>query len=134
MAKEKIKEYKQLGFTASAWGRELLLRSLGEEEANRVFPQMEGKKISEKNQTLTTEIEEVALQIINDRGFTTENEILCLLVNENGQKSVYQKQIKRSVPDMLCKYGLKRQRLNKVLKEQLGIEDTMGYPIILYKD
>jgi hypothetical protein len=131
--KAKIKEYKELGFTMRGWGRELLLRTLGEEECNRVFPQMSGKKIPEQNHEMTSHIEHMALWLINHKGFTTEQEILFNLVQNYGKKSLYEKQIKRIVPDLLSKYGLCKRRLNKELKEQLIIEDMVGYPTILYK-
>ncbi|MEH7075795.1 hypothetical protein [Neobacillus drentensis] len=131
--KEKISEYKQHGFTMRGWGRELLLRTLGEEESNRVFPQMEAKEIPERNNELTSEIERVALMLIEHKGFTTEKEILYFLTQEHGKQSIYEKQIKRTIPDLINKYCLNRQRLNKALKEQLGIEDMSGYPIVIYK-
>jgi hypothetical protein len=131
--KAKIKEYKELGFTMRGWGRELLLRTLGEIEANRVFPQMSGKKIPEQNHEMTSHIEHMALRLINHKGFTTEQEILFNLVQNYGKKSLYEKQIKRIVPDLLSKYGLCKRRLNKELKEQLIIEDMVGYPTIIYK-
>jgi hypothetical protein len=132
--KEKISEYKQLGFTMRGWSRELILRTLGDCEANRVFPQMEGKKIPERNNEITSQIEEVTLMLVDHKGFTTENEILYFLIQEHGKHSAYEKQIKRTVPDMLNKYCLNRQRLNKALKEQLGIEDMSGYPIVITKN
>jgi hypothetical protein len=131
--KKKIKEYKEMGFTARGWGRELLLRTLGEEETNRVFPQMEGKKIPEKNQRITSQIEETAMRLIDHKGYVTESDILRMLVIE-GSQSAYEKQIKRTLPDMLSKYGLQRSRLNKELKIQLGIEEMDGYPIVMYRN
>jgi hypothetical protein len=129
----KIREYKELGFTKTGWGRELLLRTLCETEADRVFPQMEGKKISDKNHEITTQIECTILMLIDHKGFATERDVLDILVGQYGNKSFYEKQLKRSMPDMLNKYQIKRARLNKELKESLNIEDMKGFPTILYK-
>ncbi len=127
--KTKIKEYKELGFTKRGWGRELLLRTLGEEEANRVFPQMRGKKIPEQNHELTSQIENMALMLINHKGFATEQEILFFLIEKYGKKSLYEKQLKRTMPDLLSKYGLSKRRLNKELKIKFNIT-SKGYPFI----
>lgn len=130
---EKISEYRRLGFTMRGWSRELVLRTLGEDEANRVFPQMQGKKLPERNNELTSQIEKVTIRLVDSKGFTSEKEILHYLIQEHGKQSVYEKQIKHTVPDLLNKYCLKRKRLNKALKEHLGIKGMCGYPIVIYK-
>jgi hypothetical protein len=131
--KMKVKEYKELGFTMRGWGRELILRTLGEDEADRVFPQMFGVKISERNHDLTSEIEKTAFKLIKHKGYTTEKEILEFLLQSSGKKVALEIQIKRVIPDFLRKYDLTRERLNNQLKNELSIKDMNGYPFVIYK-
>ena len=68
----KAMEFKERGFTMKGWGRELLLRTLGEKEADRVFPQSKGKEIPSFNDYISSQMELVAMREITSKGWTTE--------------------------------------------------------------
>lgn len=68
-------EFKDMGFTVRGFSREMLL-SLGTDEADRVFPQMTGQSIPKLNQEITAQMELVALRLIDQKGWTTQGEIL----------------------------------------------------------
>ncbi|QHA92253.1 hypothetical protein [Bacillus sp. N1-1] len=130
--KNKVKEFKESEFTMRGWGRELILRKLGEEEANRVFPQMQGKKIHESE--ITKLIEEITLSLIKEKEWTTESEVLDHLLYETSEKkTLCKKKIKRIVPEMLDKYGLTKKKLNKALKDELNVT-LENYPNIIYRE
>ncbi|MEW9674153.1 hypothetical protein [Ammoniphilus sp. 3BR4] len=129
--KRKVREYKEYGFTMKAWSRELILRVLGEAEADRVFPQMKGQHT--KYAQAMDLVEPLALRLIEQKGWTTEGEIQYELVNENfGTKTYWEKRIKIIVPELIDKYGLIKRRLNKELKEHFNIT-LAGYPSIIYR-
>lgn len=124
-------EFKTKGFTMKGFSRHMLLLSLGESEANRVFPQMAGKAIPQLNEEVTSKMERVALQMIRQKGWTTEKEILEQIeLHFRGQQRFKETQIKRMLPDMYDKYLLKRVPLNNELKEKFGI-DCIGFPRII---
>lgn len=127
----KAVEFKMKGFTMKGFSREMLLLALGETEANRVFPQMAGQAIPQLNEEVTSKMELVALQLIRQKGWTTEKEILeQVKLRFKGQQRFKESQIKRILPDMYDKYLLKRVPLNNELKEKFGI-DCLGFPRII---
>ncbi|WP_338541572.1 hypothetical protein [Paenibacillus tundrae] len=128
---QKAKEYNEKGFTMKGWSREMLLRALGEEEADRVYPQLKGKTISTISEELTTLIEKVTLTLIRENGWTTEKEILQnQAITPFVSRAFTEKQFKRIIGELLDKYGLERVRLNKKIKGELDIRiDT--YPKII---
>ncbi|MTI85572.1 MAG: hypothetical protein FH756_17165 [Firmicutes bacterium] len=130
-AENKALEYKEKGFTMRGWGRELLLRTLGGEEADRVYPQQKGKAITTLNEEVASQMEQITMQLINDKGWTTESEIIeNLTLKFKGQRRYKNQQIKRILPELLEKYELKRVRLNKELKEEFKIS-VKGYPFFI---
>ncbi|MFT9849265.1 hypothetical protein [Aneurinibacillus sp. REN35] len=131
-AEFKAKEYEEKGFTMKGWSREMLFRALGEDEANRVYPQMKGRKISNYSENLTHEIEQVVFSLIKEKGWVREKEIIENL-NYQGKSAHIQTQIKRIIPEMEEKYGLIKARLNKELKAKFSIE-IEGYPVIIYQE
>lgn len=71
-------EFKVKGFTMKGFSRELLLRSLGMEEADRVYPRLEGKTLSEFSEELCRGLEKLAHSLILEKGWTSEKEIIAL--------------------------------------------------------
>lgn len=129
----KSKEFEEKHLSMRGWSREMILRNLGEQEADRVFPQFKGNKISKYNNKVTNMIEEQTLKLINEKGWTTEKEILDnLKLKIKNEKSYKERQIRKMFGDMAVKYNLKRIRLNKKLKEKYMIE-VIGYPYIIIK-
>lgn len=130
-SKEKALEYKEKGFTMKGWSRELILRTLGEDEANRVFPQQRDVDLPEINEDIAKRIERIALNLISKKGWTTEKEILLQLrLNFVGQKKFKETLIKKVLPELIDKYCLTKKRLSKDTKEKYRIE-CKGYPYIL---
>ncbi|OPH61748.1 hypothetical protein BC351_00460 [Paenibacillus ferrarius] len=125
--------------TMSAWGWELLYRTFGEEEANRVYPQLKKKKITELSHNSAYEIDKAIRDFIAQRGWATEREVLDYVELEVKVDTYKNRQMKRMIGELLEKYGLKRKKLNNKLKEALSIPDllnedgNMCYPVIIYK-
>ncbi|SFM38178.1 hypothetical protein SAMN04487943_1168 [Gracilibacillus orientalis] len=129
-SQEKAIQYTELGFTVKGFSRELIYRSLGEEEANRVYPLMNGKAISENSLKVSSQVELIILQQIEDKCWTSEKEILDIIYSENGRKNYYEKLIKRILPEIVEKYSLVKIRLKKSIKLNFGIQIN-GYPFII---
>ena len=133
-ANEKALSFKEKKGTITGWTREMILRLYGEEEADRVFPQKKGEKIPELNQKVSLEMEIIALHLIDDKGWTTEAEILShIKLYFRGKERFKQKQIKRIIGEFLDKYLLLRVRVTKELKEKFSL-DFKGYPYIIIKE
>lgn len=130
----KAVEYKENHFTMKGWSREMILRALGEEEANRIYPQMKNKKISELSKDVSLKIEESVLNYIDKHGYTTEELALKnVKLYFVGQNKFKHKQIKKILSEMLNKYDLIRVRLNKELKISLNI-NLEGYPFVIIRN
>ncbi|MFP3472724.1 hypothetical protein R0J90_21970, partial [Micrococcus sp. SIMBA_144] len=78
-AQQKAKDFNDHGFTVKAFGREMIFRAFGEEEANRVYPQERGKGLSEASKGYATIIESVILSLLRNKEWTTGNEIVLAL-------------------------------------------------------
>ncbi|SFJ43426.1 hypothetical protein SAMN04487936_102155 [Halobacillus dabanensis] len=129
---EKAIEFVDCGFTMKAFSREMILRTLGQEEADRVFPQMKNKKVVDTQ--LVKTIERVTMELVEKKGWTTETEVIKNVnpvVKET--KSLVETKIKRTMSEVCIKYGMVKQRLNKVIKEELDIP-CKGYPTIIINE
>ncbi|MGX2959027.1 hypothetical protein JNUCC23_07155 [Peribacillus sp. JNUCC 23] len=119
------------GCTTNTVNYEGILRNFGREEADRVFPQDKGKKIPPLNEEIVHRIHKTTLELIEDYGWTTEQEVLeSIILYFKGQKTFKQKQFKICFGELLDGYDLERVRLNKVLKQEMGIEGN-GYGFII---
>lgn len=130
-------EFKEKNFTMRGWSREMLLRGLGEEEADRVYPQMSGRIISKKSYSSASLIENVVLRAIEGKGWVTERYVVNTVIkNYKTGKTYTEKQIKRIMAEMLDKYDIKRERLSGELREKFGIskKDVKGNPNIFYRE
>ncbi|MGG1663070.1 hypothetical protein [Brevibacillus sp. NRS-1366] len=127
--------FKSLGYTMKGMSWEMFRRGEGEEVANKVFPQLEGKSLSDLSENLTSKIEQVTMKFISERGWARESDIIS-----NVQHNVSEKftgiQMKRILAELLDKYDLQRTRLNKDLRVhlQISIEDIeeRKTPFIIY--
>jgi hypothetical protein len=127
----KCKEWVEKGCTLKSVTYEGILRNFGLEEADRVFPQDKGKEIRELNEVVAMKIKQSALEILSDKGWTTEKEVLYgVTLFFKGQQRFKKNQLKRCLGELLDEYDLERVRLDKKLKEKLKIK-TKGYPFII---
>ncbi|WP_405158490.1 hypothetical protein [Paenibacillus sp. FSL H8-0283] len=131
-ATSKAKEFLEKGLTMKGFGRELILRTISVEEADRVYPKLEGKQLSEKSEQTSRLIENIVLETVGRKGWVTEKEIL---ENEILKKQgLILRKVKMVLPEILDKYGLMKTRLNEKLKAVLGYEgDNNSYPFIIYR-
>lgn len=133
---KKAKEFKDNGFTRKGWSREMILRTYGDEETNRVFPQLEGEKIPEKNNHVANDLEILALELIEQNGgYVLESKITeNLVLTFKGQQEFKRTQLKRIMASLLDGYGLKRSRLTKELRNKFHLEGIRGNPYIIVKE
>jgi len=133
-SQEKSIEFKENHFTMRGWSREMIQRTLGNEEANRVYPQLKGDQLSDLNIKTTNIMETICLKEINEKGWVTEQEILeQVSLYFQGQKAYKEKQIKKAIPYILQKHKLIKVRLNNIIKDNYCI-DVQGYPYIIIKE
>lgn len=133
---ERALEYTENNLTMKAWSRELLERTFGVEVANEIYPYLKGKKVSTKANLRTEHIHKVTTDLIQEKGYATEKEIVYFLQvmysegNKTYSKQQLQRQLKVSLQEMLDTYGWKRIRLTKTIKAEYGIE-CEGYPFAI---
>lgn len=129
-SEEKANEFKNKHLTMRGWSYEMLYRVLGKDEANRVYPQMKGKELSDKSKISTKMIEKETMRLLEKQGWVVEQQVLN---NIKLSKNYKQKQIKRVLGELIEKYDLIRRRLNKDLKNKLNC-NIKGYPYVIYKE
>lgn len=149
-------EYKKRGYRRKSFTYEGMLRSEGKETALRLFPEYAYCKdkatgeVAQRGTTKTSDrhqeiIMEVMTDAIAEKGYTTEAEVIdrasirlkadAQRMNRKPKNNVSgrytaQKQLFRSINDIMDANNLKKVRCNKALKEQYGIKGN-GYPVII---
>lgn len=134
----KCEEWTKKGLTTKSMNYEGILRNFGREEADRVFPQDTGKEIPQLNEDVVSVIEKTTLEIISQKGWTFEKEVLeNVLLYFKGQKKFKEKQFKRCIGDMFDKYDLKIINTNKKVKEAMKITEEQlpkqSFPKLIVK-
>lgn len=122
-------------FTMKGISREWVIRTFGEEVANKIYPQCKkenAKGTTKASDERTIQIAKIIMQEIDKKGYCTEKQVIEQLKHKYG-KTLTQIQLKRSLQQILENYNLKRVRANKKLKEQYGIT-TKGYPFLILKN
>lgn len=129
-AESKAKEFKQRNMSMKGFSRDMLIRTMGSEEADKVYPKLKGRKQSKVMQDFSDLFDMLILESIEVKGYAIENEILSKL---KGNRDENKKKIKRVLQETLDRYGLVRKRSNKQIKEFYGITNK-GYPFLLVKE
>lgn len=148
--------YKSRGYRRKSFTYEGMLRSEGKEVALTLFPEYAVCKdkhtgrVFQRTTTKTSDrhqetIMEVVIDAISEKGYTTEAEIVeraSVLLKADAQRMnrkptndvsgryTAQKQLFRSINDIMDANNLRKVRCNKALKEQYGIKGN-GYPVII---
>lgn len=134
-SEENAKKLKENNVTLKGLSRELVLRTFGEETANRIYPQFifeNSRGTSEKSDEHTAEIVSCIQYCLDKKAYCTETDIVKML-NAKYNHVTTEVQIKKSLQEILISYGLKRVRANKDLKEKYGIKGN-GYPFVIVQD
>lgn len=130
---EKCKKWIEKCCTSRTMNYEGIYRNFGREEADRIFPQDKGKAIPLLSEEVTEKIRDETLKLIDKYGWTTEQEILeNVTLHFKGQNSFKMNQLKICLGELIDGYDLEKIRLNKSLKEEMGISEK-GYPNIIRK-
>lgn len=120
----------------------MFYRTEGEEVASRLYPL--SSKTTQEDQVITKKptksadnrheaIMNVCMNLIIEKGYTTEKEIAQALRNMGIGKELSDRQIKRSIMDICECNNLIKKRSTKALKEQFNIISS-GYPTIIYRE
>ncbi|WP_273484733.1 hypothetical protein [Desulforamulus ruminis] len=139
--------WKENNYTIKGLSREMFFRKEGQKIADWLYPQY--KQVYDKQQESivdrtttyrsdkrTERIVHIIMWYLDETNYCLENDIICNLVldQELGiKKSEAERQLKKSLPEILDAYGLQRIRANKQIKKKLGIADK-GYPFIIVKN
>lgn len=133
--------WKKNGYRQNGISYEMFYRTEGKEVASRLYPlsskTTKEDKVITKKPTKSADsrheaIMNVCMNLIIEKGYTTEKEIVMALSKGIG-KELTDRQIKRSITDICECNNLIRKRSTKALKEQFNIVSS-GYPTIIYRE
>lgn len=120
---EQCEQLKEDGFTMTASiNREYVLRTYGEEKADKIFPQDSGKEISERSYDIEKKIVSIIFREVDEKGYAEQKEVIEELGQETG-KTFADYKFKQLANTVFEKYGLEKRNLNNSLKKALGVED-----------
>lgn len=139
-------QWNENGYTMKGLSREMFYRTEGEEIANKLYPQY--KEVYDNNEKAvvkrttsdlsnlrTDKIVEYLFDALNSNSYVTEKYLIEELSSDgeiNTTKSEAQKQVKKSIKEIMDSYGLKKIKCNKKIKEQYKVYES-GYPYIIVK-
>ena len=121
-SEEIAKTLKDNHVTLKGISKEYVLRTFGEETANKVYPQFKYENslgTSEKSDNATLELMNKLCNIINEQGYCLESDI-----RGKGQTEL---QWKRSIQEILNVGKFKKVKASKRNKEQYNIPDSINY-------
>lgn len=134
--------WKDKGYRIAGVSFDMFYRSEGFDVAASLYPQYKKKKneygeivnrtTTQASDERTMKISEVALNLIQNKGYCTEREVVYILGSQY-RYDVTDTQIKRCINEIMDSYGLKKVKSNKLLKEQFDIKSD-GYPNIIIED
>lgn len=136
------KRWKSYGYRQNGISYEMFYRTEGQEVASRLYPL--SSKTTREDTVITKKptkaadhrheaIMNVCMDLIIQKGFTTEKEITQALHEAGISKELTDRQIKRSITDICECNGLIRKRTTKALKDRFNIVSD-GYPTIIYRE
>jgi hypothetical protein len=141
---EKGKKWKENNYTMKGLSREMFFRTEGAKVADKLYPQykkiVENKIVKERTTSYlsnkrTLLIVKILFDIFEIKGYITEKEIIYELVASKEieiTKSEAERQLKKSLQEILLSYNFQRIRSNKEIKELYGVAES-GYPFIIVK-
>ncbi|MEK4433001.1 hypothetical protein MHB54_28000 [Paenibacillus sp. FSL M7-0802] len=142
---ELAKQFKELGMTIGNFDRQMVVKTLGVDETDRIFPERKGEKLSELNESTCRLLEETLIKYIDEFGYATEEKIILnthlsvdveaeirkrdkkvkesdVIDDEKKEKWLFEfkkRQLKKQIGGLLTKYNLKRETLsNRLMEEQ----------------
>ena len=136
---EMSKDWISRRLTTKTMNYEGILLNYGQDEADRVFPQDKGKKVSDLHEDVIQIIEQTTMKLIAEKGWTIEKEILeNVKLYFKGQKRLKEDLIKVCIGDLLDKYDLHVVNGTKQLKLELGITEEQlsirSFPKIILRN
>lgn len=134
--------WKEKGYRIAGISYDMFYRAEGFDVAAYLYPQYKKKKdehgeivnrtTTQTSDERTMKIAEVILNCVQNNGYCTEREVVYILGFQY-RYEVTEIQIKRCLNEIMDLYGLKKVKVNKLLKTQLGINSD-GYPNVIIRD
>lgn len=131
-------KWRNNGYVAKSFSREMVYRKEGEDVANTLFPQnayvtKNGEKVkrglSPRHDELQKQILEVVEMLLAEHGYFTKKAIISHTeMSEESGKRI----LGIHLPEMIDKYGYTKIQCNKAVKEQYNVTED-GYPVIYVK-
>ncbi|WP_270816310.1 hypothetical protein [Hungatella effluvii] len=131
--------WKDKGYRIDGVSFDMFYRTEGFDVAASLYPQYKKKKnengeivdrtTTQASDERTMRIAEVILECVQNNGYCTEREVVCIL-GSHYKYEVTEIQIKRCLNEIMDLYGLKKVKASKTLKEKFSIQ-LDGYPNII---
>jgi hypothetical protein len=139
-------QWKDNNYSMTGISREMFYRGEGIDVANWIYPQythvydkkqkqVVDRTTTNKSNLRTDEITKIIFDIFEIKPYVIEKDIIDELVSSGDirtSKKEAEKQLKKSLQEILLSYNLKRIRCNKEVKKLYNVQ-TEGYPFIIVK-
>lgn len=118
---DKTAEMVENNFSLRGLTREMIIRTDGIAEADRVFPQDTERTISKASREATEFIHKEVTSQISEKGYIIVNELLDTMHRIQGSKSWVEMKFKQQEAELLEAYDLEKHSLTNAMKEEYNI-------------
>jgi hypothetical protein len=126
--------FKEKSCSIRGFNREMLLGFMDKQEVDEVYPQEANKAIPRLNIEVSRQMEKIALQELEEKGWTTEKKVLeQTKLYFRGQQQYKETLLKSHLPEIKDKYCLERLKLSKNLKLKLNIKSEGYFYVIIHE-
>lgn len=142
LAGNKTIQLKENNISMAGFGRESIIRNLGNGIANEVYPMTANEELSDVSYRNSNKVARMFIEQINQHGFVKESDILNKLIKESEDNFKVKARnknlsiIKKSLNEIIQTYGFDRIKINKKVKAQLSYLDLSSIAsnsIIIYR-
>ena len=140
-------KWKDNGYNMTGLSREMFFRTEGAEVADKLYPQYKqvydinkskvvDRTVTKYSDLRTKKIVEILFDILAARRYATKKEIIDELIANDEIKTSRreaEKQVKKSLQEILLSYDLKKIRATNLIKKQYNM-DASGYPFLIVKN
>lgn len=117
----KCEDMAEKGFTMKGFSREYVLRTEGQETADKVYVQDKARGRSKATDKFSEAMQKLIMENVERYGYVVEKDVLAKMQKKYRSKGFSEYKFKQCISEVLDMYALERKRLNKQLREKYSV-------------
>ncbi|MCU5020528.1 hypothetical protein OCD65_28015 [Bacillus paranthracis] len=130
----KCEDMAEKGFTMKGFSREYVLRTEGQETADKVYVQDKARGRSKATDKFSEAMQKLIMENVERYGYVVEKDVLAKMQKKYRSKGFSEYKFKQCISEVLDMYALERKRLNKQLREKYSVNlPPKAMPVVLVR-